>query len=67
MFIVIDKRYREVARTDDVSEAMGLKTYFNSKKAYAPLQPFGVSFLPERMLPETPDNVLIFPKHKRRR
>lgn len=63
MFIVIDKRYREIARTPDASEAMGLKAYFNSRHAYKALQPFGVSYLPERMLPEVL-NVIPFPTRR---
>ncbi len=63
MFIVIDKRYREIARTAHAGEAMGLKAYFNSRPAYKTLQPFGVSYLPERMLPEVL-NVIPFPKRR---
>lgn len=63
MFIVIDKRYREIARTPHAGEAMGLKTYFNETHAYRALQPFGVSYLPERMLPEVL-NVIPFPKRR---
>lgn len=64
MFLVIDKRYREVARVASASEAMGLKAYFNGRKAYEMLQPFSVSYLPERMLPEMNGNVVIFPKRR---
>lgn len=64
MFIVIDKRYREIARTSDVTEAMGLKSYFNRTKAYVDLQPFGVSFLPERATPGTTGQVIMFPKRR---
>jgi hypothetical protein len=63
MFIVTDKRFREIARTAHAGEAMGLKKYFNETAAYAPLAPFGVSYLPERMLPEVL-NVVPFPKRR---
>ncbi len=63
MFIVIDKRFREIARTPSAAQAMGLKAYFNSRAAFQPLQPFGVSYLPERMLPEVL-NVVPFPKRR---
>lgn len=64
MFIVIDKRYREVARTPSATKAVELKEYFNTTPGFKVLQPFGISFLPERMLPEVL-NVSPFPQRRR--
>lgn len=63
MFIVIDSRYREIARTNNVAEAMRLKAHLNSCATYKAAKPFGVSYLPARMLPEVL-NVIPFPKRR---
>lgn len=61
MFLVLDKRLKEVNRTASIAQAYAWRAELNANKAFRALAPFTVGYFPEAVCSAV---VLHFPRRR---